>query len=212
MPLAQEIKKVAEKVTGIGRPSADDLAALVNRRTPRLYRFEDDGKTPNNPRLPLVLYRNVLRGRPGLDPAAVCEELFAAHGWTGSWRDGIYDFLHFHTRTHEVLGVARGEARVQFGGDRGRTLSLKAGDVVVLPAGTGHRRISASDDLLVVGAYPASSGGYDEPRAGQVDHRRALECIGEVPAPAQDPVYGRDGPLKDLWGTQDRVRTRTVHD
>src|SRR4051812_40109050 len=210
MPLTQEIKKVAEKITGIGRPSAKDLAVLVNRRTPRVYRFDDDGKTPNNPRLPLVMYRNVLRRRPGLDPAAVCEEVFAARAWTNSWRDGIYDFLHFHTRTHEVLGLVRGEAHVQFGGDKGRTLSLKAGDVVVLPAGTGHRRISASDDLLVVGAYPASGGGYDEPRPGQVDHQQ----VGKVPVPAQDPTFG---PLRDLWRTGEvprrtraRVRTRTV--
>jgi uncharacterized protein YjlB len=202
MPFTEEIKKAAEKVTGIGRPSAEEFTALVNRRTPRLYRFEDDGKTPNNPRLPLVLYRDVVRRRRGLDPAAVCEDLFAAHGWKDSWRNGIYEFLHFHTRTHEVLGVARGEARVQFGGDKGRTLSLKAGDVVVLPAGTGHRRISASDDLLVVGAYPSRGGAYDEPKPREVDHQRAVERIAKVPPPAQDPVYGRGGPINDLWAAR----------
>lgn len=208
MPFAEEIKKAAEKVTGIGRPSAEDRAALVNRRAPRLYRFEDDGKTPNNPRLPLVLYRDVLRHRRGLDPAALCEELFAAHGWKDSWRNGIYDFLHFHTRNHEVLGIARGEARVQFGGDKGRTLTLKAGDVVVLPAGTGHRRISASEDLLVVGAYPSSGGAYDESRPGEVDHQRALERISKVPPPARDPVYGRGGPVNDLWAMPRKAASR----
>jgi len=198
MPLAEQIKKAAETVTGIGRPAADDLAQLVNRRTPRLYRFEDDSKTPNNPSLPLAHYRDVLRSRRGLDPAALCEELFAAHGWKDSWRNGIYDFLHFHTRAHEVLGVARGEARVQFGGDKGKTLTLRAGDVVVLPAGTGHRRISASDDLLVVGAYPAGAH-YDQPKPGEVDHRQARQHIAKVPSPPQDPVYGPEGPLIEAW-------------
>ena len=198
MPLTEQIKKVAETVTGIGRLSADDLAELVNRRTPRLYRFEDDGKTPNNPRLPLVHYRDVLRGRRGLDPAALCEELFAAHGWKDSWRNGIYEFLHFHTGAHEVLGIARGEARVQFGGDKGKTLTLQAGDVVVLPAGIGHRRISASNDLLVVGAYPAGVH-YDQARPGEVDHRQAQQRIAKVPPPQQDPVYGAQGPLIDAW-------------
>src|SRR5205823_2182636 len=139
------------------------------------YRFADDGKTPNNPALPLEIYRAAVRRRRGLDPAAIFEVLFASHGWKDSWRDGLYDFLHFHTRTHEVLGIARGKARVQFGGDKGRTVTLKAGDVVILPAGTGHRRLAASDDLLVVGAYPSSSGAYDEPRPREVDHQRALE-------------------------------------
>ena len=169
-----------------------------NRREPELYCFEDDGKTPNNARLPLLLYCNALETPRGRDPAAVCEELFAAHGWNDSWRNGIHGFLHFHASTHEVLGIVRGEAQVQFGGDKGRSLTVKAGDVVALPAGTGHRRLSASGDLLVVGAYP-SSGSYDQWRPGEIDHREALERIAKVPSPAQDPVYGRDGPLPRLW-------------
>jgi len=168
------------------------------QREPELYRFEDDGKTPNNSRLPLVLYCNALSPPPGRDPAASYETLFAAHGWTGSWRNGIHGFLHFHAATHEVLGIVRGEAHVQFGGDKGRSLGVKAGDIVVLPAGTGHRRLSASADLLVVGAYP-SSGSYDQWRPGEIGHREALERIATVPLPAQDPVYGRDGPLTRLW-------------
>ena len=119
-------------------------AATSDAASPQLYRFEDDGKTPNNPRLPLILYRNVLRVPAGRDPAAVCEDMFAGHGWANGWRNGIHPFLHFHTRTHEVLGIARGTARVEFGGDKGRTLDVQAGDVVVLPAGTGHRRVSSS--------------------------------------------------------------------
>jgi uncharacterized protein YjlB len=132
------------------------------------------------------------------DPAAVFEDVFAAHGWDDAWRDGMYDFLHFHTGTHEVLGVARGRVRAQFGGSRGKAVELKAGDVVVLPAGTGHKRLSASRDLLIVGAYPRA-GSYDEPRPDDVDHEKAVAAIARVPAPAQDPVYGKRGPLVELW-------------
>jgi uncharacterized protein YjlB len=194
----EQVKKAAEQATSIDRLSSDELVTLVNRRAPQRHHFEDDGKTPNNPRLPLLHYRDVLRSRDGLDPAALCEDLFAAHGWAGSWRNGIYPFLHFHTATHEVLGIARGSAHVQFGGDRGKTLSVEAGDVIVLPAGTSHRRISASDDLLVVGAYPKGSD-YDEPRTGGVDLGVARTRISKLPLPAQDPVYGKDGPLADAW-------------
>jgi uncharacterized protein YjlB len=198
MPFLEQIKKTVEKATGIGRPAAEDLAGLVKRRSARTFAFEDDGKTPNNPRQPLIVYRDVVHNDRSLDPAAIFEELFAAHGWKSAWRNGIYDFLHFHAVTHEVLGIARGEARVQFGGDKGRTLSVAAGDVVVLPAGTGHRRISSSDDLLVVGAYPDASD-FDQHRPGAIDHREAVKRIAKVGVPAQDPVYGREGPLTELW-------------
>ena len=83
------------------------------------------------------------------------EELF--DGWGDSWRNGIYDYAHYHSRIHEVLGVARGQARVRFGGAKGRALKLKAGDGVILPAGTGHELLSGSKDLLVIGAYPPSA-------------------------------------------------------
>jgi uncharacterized protein YjlB len=106
-----------------------------------------------------------------LDPAAVFEELFESNGWGDSWRDGIYDYVHYHSRIHEVLGIARGEGKVQFGGSRGRTLKLKAGDVAVLPAGTGHQCLSASNGFLVIGAYPPS-GTYDECTSSE-DHERA---------------------------------------
>lgn len=161
-------------------------------------RFEDDGETPNNPRLPLLVYRAALdlAGEP--DPAAPFERAFAKHGWGDGWRNGIYPFLHFHTATHEVLGIARGRATVEFGGAKGRALSVAAGDVVVLPAGTGHRRIEASGDLLVVGAYPRNAS-FDQQRPGQVDHNKAVAAIAKVPLPEMDPIHGRDGPLMQMW-------------
>ena len=162
------------------------------------FRFEDDGETPNNPTLPLLVYRAAVDLAVERDPAAPFEQIFARNGWGDGWRNGIHPFLHFHTRTHEVLGIARGRATVEFGGARGRRLSVEAGDVVVLPAGTGHRRIEASTDLLVVGAYPRN-GSFDQKRPGQVDHKTAQAAIATVPMPEMDPVHGEDGPLVGLW-------------
>ena len=195
--LLEHAKRAFEKVTGYGRPKRRELSGLTRPRKPHLFQFKDDGRTPNNP-LPVVLYRTPVTLNGGLDPAAVFEDLFAAHGWRGSWRNGMYDFLHFHTGTHEVLGISRGRLRAEFGGSKGRTLELRAGDVVVLPAGTGHRCLSSSRDLLVVGAYPGA-GSYDEPKPADISHAKAVAAIARVRAPAQDPVYGKKGPLVQLW-------------
>ena len=195
--MMEEAKRIAEKLTGVGRPSAEEAQKLIRRREPETFLFEDDGKTPNNPVFPLVLYRNAIDLPDGFDPAAVIEEIFAANGWGKGWRNGIFDFLHFHTQTHEVLGIARGEARVQFGGAKGQSLTVKTGDVVVLPAGTGHQRIAPAEGLLVVGAYPPE-GRYDQPEPGEAG-RQARQLIAQVPAPATDPVYGPGGPLVACW-------------
>lgn len=196
MPLLENLKKGVEIVTGIKRPGRGDVA--TRPRKANGYRFRDDGETPNNPRFPLIHYLSAVMLDERYDPAAMFEVLFNHHGWVDQWRDGIYPYLHFHTKAHEVLGIARGHARVQFGGKRGRTLALKAGDVVILPAGTGHRRLSASDDLLVVGAYPEGSA-YDEPKPEEADAAMARKSIAAVSIPPRDPVYGRDGPLTKLW-------------
>jgi len=199
MPILEDAKRTIERVIGCGRPSATDLRLLTNARKPHLLRFKDDGETPNNEYLPMILYRSPVRLPDRFDPAAIFEDLFAANGWEDSWRDGMYDFLHFHTHTHEVLGIARGTVSAQFGGKAGKTISLKAGDVVILPAGTGHRRIEASKDLLIVGAYPANGGKYDEPKPEEARHQEARRSIARVRIPRADPVYGKSGPLKVQW-------------
>ena len=131
-------------------------------------------------------------------PAAIFEAMFERNGWGGSWRNGVYDFVHFHSMIHEALGVACGRARVRFGGQLGRELDLTAGDVAVLPAGTGHQRLFQTPDLVVIGAYPPS-GSYDECRATEADHDRAVKTIAKVGIPRKDPVFGAHGPLRKLW-------------
>src|SRR6478672_8003048 len=111
MPTLEDAKVLAERLTGIGRPRK----VVPRQRKPQAFHFKDDGETPNNPRLPLLLYRSPVSLTDALDPAAVFEVLFAANGWKPSWRDGIYPYNHFHTGTHEVLGIAKGKAQVRFG-------------------------------------------------------------------------------------------------
>jgi uncharacterized protein YjlB len=128
--------------------------------------------------LPLVVYRGALA--EGGDRAAACERLFAQHGWPDAWRNGIYGQHHYHSTAHEVLGIAAGSARVKLGGEGGQTVELRAGDVVVIPAGVAHKREAASADLLVIGAYPRGQRP-DLCRAEAAAHGRALPRIAAVP-------------------------------
>jgi len=162
-----------------------------------LHRLEGDGTIPNNPDRPLIIYRRVFDHVD--DPAASFEDLFARNGWTNGWRDGIYGHHHYHTNTHEVLGIAAGHARVRFGGDRnGIETEVHAGDLVVVPAGVAHRNLGASAAFLVVGAYPDGREPdmhRDDPPADTDTAAR----IRSVPLPDMDPLYGADGPLITAW-------------
>ncbi|WID98493.1 cupin [Bosea vestrisii] len=129
--------------------------------------FEERGPIPNNPRFPALVYRQAFPRDPA-DLASAMERRFEENGWPPAWRNGIYDFHHYHSKGHEVLGIAKGSAELVLGGEGGRELSVSTGDVLLLPAGTGHRRLSASSDFLVVGAYPPGRAGTfcAMPRAG----------------------------------------------
>lgn len=143
------------------------------------------GEIPNNPDLPVLLHRGAV---PAGEPEAA-EALFARHGWPPAWRNGIYDYPHYHPDAHEALAVVRGSLRVRLGGEAGVTVDLSAGDVVVLPAGTGHQNLGDSGDLLVVGAYPP--GAEPEEFTGLPGQKeQALPMIAAVPAPPSDPVTG----------------------
>jgi uncharacterized protein YjlB len=198
MPIIEDAKKLAERMTGIGRPKPRELTKLVRARKPATFRFKDDGEVPNHPRWPLVHYRGAVELPDGIDPAAIFEDLFECNGWAESWRDGVYDYLHYHSRIHEVMGVARGSAVIRFGGRLGRKMRVKAGDVVVLPAGTGHQCLSTRKDFLVVGAYPAT-GTYDVCRTSPEEYARAIKTVPKTAPPRRDPVYGKDGKVVKLW-------------
>lgn len=161
------------------------------------YFLEDDGRIPNHPRYPLLLYRGALVLSGG-DPARSVERTFRYNNWDNNWRDGIFPYHHYHSTTHEVLGLARGEVEVQFGGEGGVNAALRAGDVAILPAGTGHKNLGSGPDLLVVGGYPAGQS-WDLLRGEPEERPQALQNIRGVPRPDTDPVLGSRGPLLERW-------------
>ncbi len=165
---------------------------------PLTFIFNDDGSVPNNAALPLIVYRGGVDVTAARDPGSAIEQIFMANGWGHRmWRNGIYPFLHYDSRIHEARGIARGAATMRFGGAQGQEIEVKAGDVVVLPAGTGHRRLSGGADLRMIGGYP-TGGNYDFSRGGESEHAQELESVPRVRLPS-DPLLGTKGPLLALW-------------
>lgn len=164
---------------------------------PETLFFEDDGDIPNS-KLPLLLYRQAF-GRDNEDDAAAwLEDTFADNDWGNAWRNGVYDYHHYHSITHEVLGVYSGRARLQLGGEQGTAVEVKAGDVIVIPAGVGHKRLQSSGDFGVVGAYPGGSG-YDLKKGRDGERPEADRNIANVPLPGADPLQGERGGVVTIW-------------
>jgi uncharacterized protein YjlB len=166
---------------------------LMNYANVKVLYFDDDGTIPNHPRLPVLLYEHVF-----ISKKAKVESIFNSHDWKNSWVGGIYDFHHYHSNSHEALGVISGSARLKLGGHMGENIVVHAGDVLVLPAGTGHMRLQSTADFKVVGAYPEGME-YNLRTGKQTDRPHVFDEIAQVPIPTTDPVYGDKGPLTEWW-------------
>ncbi|WJH33500.1 cupin domain-containing protein [Paenibacillus sp. CC-CFT747] len=157
------------------------------------YFFEDDGQIPNNPDLPVLLYAGAFREDP-----VQAEARFNLNNWRNSWVNGVFPYHHYHSNSHEVLGVLKGSALLVIGGEKGKEIKVQAGDVLVLPAGTGHKKLRSSADFSVAGAYP--EGMSYNTKTGEAGERsQVLEDIKRVPLPNQDPIFGDEGPLQSNW-------------
>lgn len=173
------------------------MAAIsdTTRGNVRVMRFADDGQIPNS-RLPLLIYSDALAGQPA--SAEAMEALFVENGWPPRWRASVFTYHHYHSTAHEVLGVASGSARLMVGGPEGEEIDVAAGQVLVIPAGVGHKRLGSSPDFEVVGGYPPGQQ-WDLMKGEMSERPTADQNIAAVPMPKSDPVRGPEGELLDFW-------------
>jgi uncharacterized protein YjlB len=170
---------------------------MTTHANPVAHLLAPAGPFPNHSRWPLLVYPGVV-AIEGADPAAAFEALFERNRWPAAWRNGVHPFQHFHSSAHEALGVYSGEVTVQFGGDEGVVITAHPGDVIVLPAGIAHKKISSRGALGIVGAYPTGQlSDMCMPMMSNI--RKAARNIEDVPLPKCDPVYGTGGPLFSHW-------------
>jgi uncharacterized protein YjlB len=175
--------------------------SILNRKAmadsnsePQKFYFKDDGKIPNS-KLPLLVYRAGLSGNIS---ASRLQEHFASNNWTNSWDNGVYSFHHYHSTSHEVLGVYSGSALLQLGGEHGEKVKVQAGDIIIIPAGVGHKNLEASSDFGVVGAYP-DGRTWDLLKGAPGERPAADKNIAALPIPTADPLHGKGGGLSRIW-------------
>jgi len=163
---------------------------------PLQYLFEDDGSIPNS-KYPLLVYQHAFSTK-GSEGAIWLKEKFASNHWTNSWRWGIYPFHHYHSNTHEVLGVCQGNALLHMGGEQGQKINVEVGDILVIPAGVGHKCLKHSNDFTVVGAYP-NGLSPDMNKCETGERPKADTNIAAVALPETDPLLGKNGGLRNYW-------------
>ena len=163
---------------------------------PTVELFADDGVFPNS-WLPVLIYKAAIAPDAAIPEAF--EALFGGNGWPPQWRASVFTYHHYHSTAHECLGIATGDATLMLGGPEGREFRATAGDVIVIPAGVAHQRLTASADFLVVGAYPQGHGQWDIRRGRPGDRPQADANIAGVPVPATDPIGGAGGALPRAW-------------
>lgn len=175
-----------------------NLNAQINMKAEvQILQLKENGNFPNNPKLPVLLYKNVFDFKDK-NPASTIEKVLAENNWGGLWRNGIYSFHHYHSSAHEALGIYGGWAEVQLGGPENDPVRIEQGDLIVLPVGTAHKKINSGDGFAVVGAYPDGQS-WDMNYGKLEEMENAKQNISKVKLPSKDPVFGAYGKMFEYW-------------
>ncbi|SJZ45281.1 Uncharacterized protein YjlB [Sediminibacterium ginsengisoli] len=160
------------------------------------YQLQDNGIFPNST-LPVVHYRNAIE-LSFFRPAHQLGKLFNMNGWSNQQDGGIFTYHHYHSNTHEVIGVYKGKTFVLLGGENGKQIVVHKGDILVIPAGVAHRNMGREKDACCITAYPDGKD-YDI-HTGEAGERPAADQrIAAVDLPAADPLLGEDQGICAIW-------------
>jgi uncharacterized protein YjlB len=194
-----------EKKAAPGRLHGSRDTDPASDRVIRRYLLKDDGTFPNSS-LPVLHYTNVL-DIPVLFASWHVKRQFAKNGWTNAWAAGIFTYHHYHSNTHEVLGIIKGETTMCLGGKNGVKIDVKKGDVLILPAGVAHKNMREENAVVCVGAYPHGKD-YDMNYGKEGERPNADSTIAMVTIPYKDPVFGLKKGIHEFWLTKPEEKTK----
>lgn len=169
---------------------------MMMKEKVKQYVLNDNGIFPNSA-LPVLHYKHVLQ-LPFLFPAVKVKAIFKRNGRTNNWRNGIYTFHHYHSNTHEAIGVIKGKTAIQLGGEDGINIDIEKGDVIIIPAGVAHKNLGEEKDVICIGGYPGGRE-YDMNYGKEGERPFADKRIARLAMPYADPVYGKKGGLVEFW-------------
>ncbi|CAI0653664.1 unnamed protein product [Colletotrichum noveboracense] len=158
--------------------------------------FLSPNKDAPNSRLPVLHYRDVLP--EPRDEASVTdfltrnrwEKRHRAHGDTLA--SAIFTRIATNAMGHSKMLLGK----ISTG--QGMEVDVKTGDVIILPAGTAHSSLASSSDYRYIGVYPQDCPKWRN-EMGKTPAGEFKTVIKSVEMPEEDPVYGRNGPLNQLW-------------
>jgi len=164
--------------------------------TPDTYYVSDNGVFPGN-KLPVLHYKRPLH-IPFLFAARYVKNIFRKHDWNNTWRNGIYTYHHYHSNTHEAMAVIKGSTTLLLGGENGKQVVLRKGDIIVIPAGVAHKNLGRMKDVICVGGYPEGRD-FDMNYGTPGERPAADKNIENLPIPSTGPLAGSEDPLVRLW-------------
>lgn len=169
---------------------------INNSYVHEVYHLKDDGVFPNNA-LPVIVYKRVL-DLPALFASNTVRKIFRDNNWKNSWKSGVFTYHHYHSNTHEVLGIIKGKSTLLLGGEHGLKIEVSKGDVLIIPAGVAHKNLGKENQITCIGAYPEGTN-YDI-LYGKKDERPAADAaIKKLIKPLTDPVFGIKGGIAEHW-------------
>lgn len=147
---------------------------------------------------PLLHYHGIFP--PSITASVIESHLTSVGVVDPQWRFTMYSTTHFHSTSHEVLCISRGKATLCFGGEEnpGRVeLEAQKGDMVIVPAGVGHRLLKeeGNDRFEMVGSYPTGFGW--DMCYGEKGEESKVKSIEKLSWFTKDPAYGDEGPVLD---------------
>ncbi|KAJ6109336.1 hypothetical protein N7486_001570 [Penicillium sp. IBT 16267x] len=157
------------------------------------------GRIPNTSiqHKPLMIYHDAFNATPG----ELERRLQAVGVVKPQWTYTMYRETHFHSTTHEVLGVVAGCARLCFGGEENPERFepvVQRGDLIIVPAGVGHRLLAdeGEEPFQMIGSYP--HGKEWDMCYGRAGEEGKVQSIQNVAWFNRDPLYGDDGPALEI--------------